>query len=84
MSRVLYFDCFSGISGDMREILAGIERGDQRARLAGAGLVAVDTDGTPLHHGERMVEVQPGVWADPVMAQVEAFLAARIGTVHTD
>jgi hypothetical protein len=31
-----------------------------------------------------MVEVRPGVWQDPVMAQVEAFLAARIGTVHTD
>ena len=46
--------------------------------------VAVDADGTPLHHGERMVQVRPGVWADPAVAGIEAFLAARIGTVHTD
>lgn len=37
-------------------------------------LVAVDADGTPLHHGERMIETEPGVWAHPLLAAVEAFL----------
>lgn len=37
--------------------------------------VAVDADGTPLHHGERMVEIEPGVWADPVYVAVMDLLA---------
>ena len=36
--------------------------------------VAVDADGTPLSHGERMTETEPGVWADPVIAAAADFL----------
>ena len=36
--------------------------------------VAVDADGTPLHHGERMTEVEPGVWADPLFVAIMDFL----------
>ena len=36
--------------------------------------VALDTDGTPLEHGERMVEVEPGQWMDSTLAAVLEFL----------
>ena len=36
--------------------------------------VALDADGTPLLRGERMVEVEPGVWKDPVIVAAENFL----------
>lgn len=36
--------------------------------------VAVDADGTPLHHGERMVEVEPGHWMDPIHVAILKFL----------
>ncbi len=38
--------------------------------------VPLDTDGTPLHHGERMVEVEPGHWMDPTLAAIMDYLAA--------
>jgi hypothetical protein len=43
--------------------------------------VALDTDGTPLHHGERMVETKPGVWADPVIAAAMDFLAPFVNSL---
>lgn len=36
--------------------------------------VATDTDGTPLSHGERMIEVEPGKWMDPLMVAVLKYL----------
>jgi hypothetical protein len=39
--------------------------------------VNLDTDGTPLHHGERMVEISPGQWADPVIALALEYIAAH-------
>jgi hypothetical protein len=52
----------------------------------------LDTDGTPLHHGERMVEIRPGQWVPALDAAVMAYLAdacdpARLTPmeqVHTD
>ena len=44
--------------------------------------VAVDTDGTPLWHGERMIEVRPGVWTTPDTIAVEAWLAERLADLE--
>lgn len=39
--------------------------------------VNLDDDGTPLNlHGERMVEIEPGVWADPLAAAALTALTA--------
>jgi len=35
----------------------------------------VDEDGTPLYHGERMVEIRPGEWVTPPLAAALALLA---------
>lgn len=35
----------------------------------------VDTDGTPLWMGERMVEVAPGEWMTPTMADFSRVVA---------
>jgi len=40
--------------------------------------VAVDSDGTPLSHGERMIENEPGVWVSPDMASLLADGAGRV------
>lgn len=39
--------------------------------------VVVDSDGTPLSHGERMIETEPGVWVAPDMAGLLAYLDAE-------
>lgn len=39
--------------------------------------LAVDDDGTPLHNGERLTEVRPGVWVHPLAAAVTEFLERR-------
>ncbi len=45
---------------------------------------AVDTDGTPMEHGERMVEVEPGRWVSPWIAAAEAFLAPHVAALGGD
>jgi hypothetical protein len=40
--------------------------------------VALDDDGTPLSHGERMVEVEPGHWKSPTTIALEQFLAEEV------
>lgn len=37
-------------------------------------LVPVDADGTPLEHGERCIEVEPGVWVSPLVAAATGLL----------
>jgi hypothetical protein len=38
--------------------------------------VNLDSDGTPLSlHGERMIEIEPGKWVDPLIAAVIGFYA---------
>jgi len=40
--------------------------------------VSVDADGTPLTlHGERMVEVSPGRWEDPLIVMALEYIAAQ-------
>jgi hypothetical protein len=34
-------------------------------------------DGTPLSHGERMVEVSPGKWMDATEAMILDYLASH-------
>ena len=46
--------------------------------------VAVDADGTPLSHGERMIEVEPGVWKDPAVVAAEDFLRAHLPDHHPE
>lgn len=41
--------------------------------------VNVDADGTPLCAGERMTEVEPGVWMHPDAVALAEFLAAAEG-----
>jgi hypothetical protein len=36
--------------------------------------VALDDDGTPLHHGERMTEIRPGTWAPPGYVEMMNYL----------
>lgn len=43
-------------------------------KTSGVIPVALDDDGTPLSHGERMTEIRPGVWADPLTVAVAEFL----------
>lgn len=50
--------------------------------------VMLDTDGTPLWNGERMVEVAPGEWMTQAMADfarmtAEAAAAIDEATLHT-
>ena len=48
--------------------------------------VMLDTDGTPLWMGERMVEVAPGEWMTPAMADftgVTADAANHLGVSET-
>jgi hypothetical protein len=39
--------------------------------------VSLDTDGTPLTHGERMIETGPGVWKSPDLVAVEEFIQSH-------
>jgi hypothetical protein len=40
--------------------------------------VNLDTDDTPLdQHGERMVQISPGRWADPFIALALEYIAAH-------
>jgi hypothetical protein len=39
---------------------------------------AVDADGTPLCHGERMTEVSPGVWMDPLADALLRYLQSHV------
>ena len=43
--------------------------------------VPVDEDGTPLSHGERMTEIEPGVWMHPVWAALMDYLATAMREV---
>ena len=48
-------------------------------------LVNIDDDGTPLTlHGERMVEVSPGKWEDPLIAMALEYIAQDARTVPAD
>jgi hypothetical protein len=51
-------------------------------KMACAMLTAVDADGTPLHHGERMVETEPGVWTDAVLADALPLLRAAVESLE--
>ena len=44
-------------------------------KLSCYAMVPVDDDGTPLSHGERMVEIRPGEWADPLTAMALGLFA---------
>jgi len=44
--------------------------------------VALDEDGTPLSHGERMVEVEPGHWKSAALIQIEEFLSESAGSIN--
>lgn len=37
----------------------------------------LDDDGTPLCHGERLVEIKPGTWAHPLVVAVTDFLEGK-------
>ena len=39
--------------------------------------VALDDDGTPLAHGERMIETEPGIWKAPDLVALEEYMAAH-------
>lgn len=47
--------------------------------MFGYVLLPIDEDGTPLSHGELMVEVEPGVWKSPALIEVEEYLAKHVG-----
>jgi hypothetical protein len=42
-------------------------------------LLPVDADGTPLHHGERVIEVSPGEWVTPLALALERYLEGHGG-----
>ena len=44
-------------------------------QVSGHAVLPLDDDGTPLHNGERMVEIGPGQWVTPLAAEVLALLA---------
>lgn len=45
--------------------------------------VMVDTDGTPLWMGERMVEVAPGEWVTQAAADFSGSIAAAAASLDT-
>lgn len=47
-------------------------------KMEAIAVVPIDDDGTPLDHGERMIEIEPGRWVSPVIAGALAFLADAI------
>ena len=53
-------------------------------KLSALALVPVDADGTPLEHGERMIEVEPGHWVSPVFAAALDFLAPHVAALGGD
>ena len=50
-------------------------------KMSAYAMVPVDDDGTPLHHGERMVEISPGEWADPLTARALELFARTEGAL---
>ncbi len=44
-------------------------------KLSCYAMVPVDDDGTPLSHGEPMVEISPGEWADQFTAMALGLFA---------
>src|SRR6266536_2893300 len=50
-------------------------------KLSCYAMVPVDDDGTPLSHGERMVEIRPGEWADPLTAMALGLFARTEGAL---
>ena len=44
-------------------------------------MVPVDEDGVPLSHGDRMTEIEPGVWMHPVWVALMDYLATAMREV---